>query len=84
VEKMRELRAVLRQYETVPASRNQREGFYLGHGYGKAVRVRLGFHWPVRSANARAFRRGQLARQEARRTGVALCVTHMADQQGAS
>jgi hypothetical protein len=64
-------------------SRNQREGYYLGHGYGKAVRRRLGFHWPVRSATARALRRGWWIRQDARRRGVALEIDRLADQQGA-
>ena len=65
------------------ASRNEREGHYMGRAHGKAVRRYALFVPRPRSAFARSYRRGQLARQDARRRGVVLEIAHLADQQGA-
>jgi hypothetical protein len=67
-----------------PTSRNWREGHYIGRSGGKAVRRFIPMLPNPSASVARACHRGQLARQDARRRGVVLHVTHMADQQGAS
>jgi hypothetical protein len=65
-------------------SRNLREGQFMGRSSGKAVRHWAPFLPTPQAPFARAFHRGQLARQDARQRGVELEVTRMADQQGAS
>lgn len=69
--------------DTNPTSRNWREGHYIGRSGGKAVRRFIPMLGKPSASVARACHRGQLARQDARRRGVTLHVTHMADQQGA-
>jgi hypothetical protein len=59
-------------------SRNLREGQFMGHSSGKAVRHWAPFVQRPCSAFARGFHRGQLLR----RSGVSFEVTHLADQQG--
>ena len=68
---------------TNPTSRNWREGHYLGHVRGKAVRRYIPLFDTPLSSLARGHLRGREARQQARRSGVPLVVTRMADQQGA-
>lgn len=62
------------------SSRNQREGHFVGRAWGKAVRRYVPLVPRPRSQFARAYRRGQQARQEARRTGVPIQITHLGEQ----
>jgi hypothetical protein len=68
---------------TMPTSRNQREGFYMGHVDGRAVRRYAPLVPRPHAQFARAFRRGQLARRMARELGVPLVANRMLDGQGA-
>lgn len=69
--------------DAIPTSRNWREGHYIGRSGGKVVRRFIPMLCNPSAGVARACHRGQLARQDARRRGVTLHVSHLADQQGA-